>query len=65
MHAILADEPTSSLDDENSTLLLNLLKNINRKKKVTIILTTTDLYTKLPTNKDYALKEGCLQDLRL
>jgi len=60
---ILADEPTSSLDDENSTLLLNLLRNINRKKKVTIILTTTDLYTKLPTNKDYALKEGCLQDL--
>jgi len=60
---ILADEPTSSLDDENSTLLLNLLKNINQEKKVTIILTTTDLYTKLPTNKDYALTEGCLQDL--
>jgi len=60
---ILADEPTSSLDDENSTLLLNLLKNINQEKKATIILTTTDLYTKLPTNKDYAFKEGCLQDL--
>jgi hypothetical protein len=39
-------------------------KNINQKNKVTIILTTTDLYTKLPTNKEYTLKEGHLQDLK-
>ena len=60
---ILADEPTSSLDNENSALLMDLLKQINREKGTVIIVATTDLYEKLPTNKDYALKEGCLQDL--
>ncbi len=60
---ILADEPTSSLDNENSALLMDLLNQINREKDTIIIVATTDLYEKLPTNKDYALKEGCLQDL--
>lgn len=60
---ILADEPISSLDDENSELLIKLLSKINREKKVTIILTTTDLYEKLPTTKDYLLKGGHLHTL--
>jgi putative ABC transport system ATP-binding protein len=60
---ILADEPTSNLDDENSKLLIELLKSINREKKVTIILTTTDLYEKLPTNKDFMLKDGCIHEI--
>lgn len=57
---ILADEPTSSLDDENSALLIELLNQINRKRNTTIVLTTTDLYEKLPTSRDYVLKEGRL-----
>ena len=36
---ILADEPTSSIDDENSQLLMELLNEINRERKATIILT--------------------------
>lgn len=55
---ILADEPTSSLDEENSNLLMNLLTTVNRDKKVTIVLTTTDQYEKLPTTRDYLLKDG-------
>ncbi|MFQ5711349.1 MAG: ABC transporter ATP-binding protein [Candidatus Geothermarchaeales archaeon] len=35
---ILADEPTSNLDEENSILLLDVLKTINEKYKVTMIL---------------------------
>lgn len=62
---ILADEPTSSIDDENSKLLLDLLEEINRERKVTIILTTTDLYERLPTTKDYLLKEGRLHELKV
>lgn len=58
---ILADEPTSSIDEENSQLLIGLLKRINTERNVTILLTTTDLYEKLPTNRDYLLKEGRLQ----
>lgn len=57
---ILADEPTSSLDDENSTVLMDLLQKINKEKGTTILLTTTDLYEKLPTNRNYILKEGHL-----
>jgi putative ABC transport system ATP-binding protein len=57
---IIADEPASSLDDENSELLMNLLSSISQKQKVTIVLTTTDLYEKLPTNRDYLLKDGQL-----
>lgn len=57
---ILADEPASSLDDENSVLLMELLSQINKERDATIILTTTDLYEKLPTNKNYILKEGRL-----
>jgi putative ABC transport system ATP-binding protein len=54
---ILADEPTSSIDDENSQLLMELLTKINRERKVTIILTTTDLYERLPANRDFMLKD--------
>ncbi|MGB9895949.1 MAG: ABC transporter ATP-binding protein, partial [Thermoproteota archaeon] len=57
---ILADEPTSSLDDENSELLIRLLNKINKEKKVTVVITSTDLNEELPTSKDYLLKEGKL-----
>jgi putative ABC transport system ATP-binding protein len=57
---ILADEPTSSIDDENSKLLMNLLSKINRERKVAILLTTTDLYEKLPTSRNFILKDGYL-----
>ncbi len=58
---LLADEPTSSLDDENSELLMDMLCKINREEKVTVVLTTTDLYERLPATNDYALKNGQLQ----
>jgi len=58
---IVADEPTSSIDDENTQLLMNLLNNINKNQQVTIIMTTTDLYEKYPTNKDFLLKDAQLQ----
>jgi len=60
---ILADEPSSSLDDENSQRLMELLGKINRERKVTVILTTTDLYERLPSNRDFMLKEGRLFEL--
>jgi putative ABC transport system ATP-binding protein len=60
---ILADEPTSSIDDENSQLLMDLLNKINNERKVTIIMTTTDLYEKLPTNRDFILKDGHIIEL--
>lgn len=60
---LLADEPTSSLDDENSALLLDLLCKIRKEQKVSIIITSTDLYEKLPTTRDYMLKEGKIAEI--
>jgi ABC-type lipoprotein export system ATPase subunit len=57
---LLADEPTSSLDDENSGFLLDLLRRISGERKVAVVLTSTDLYETLPTSKDYLLRDGVL-----
>jgi len=60
---LLADEPTSSLDDENSVLLLELLKKISTEQNVGLVLTSTDLYEKMPTTKDFMLKEGKIKPI--
>jgi len=38
----LCDEPTSSVDAENQTTIMNILKRINEDKKITVIFTTHD-----------------------
>jgi putative ABC transport system ATP-binding protein len=60
---VLADEPTSSLDDENSALLVDLLSKISLERQVAVVMTSTDLYEKLPTTRDYLLKEGLLRHI--
>ena len=61
---ILADEPTASLDEENSQLLLELFREINEEELVTIILTTVSHEEKLPTHHDYLLKNGRIHLIR-
>jgi len=46
----LNQKPTSTLDNENPALLTDLSKQINREKDTIIIVATTDLHEKLPTN---------------
>jgi tungstate transport system ATP-binding protein len=41
-HVLLCDEPTSSVDEENQGIIINILKQINEQKKITIIFTTHD-----------------------
>jgi len=60
---LLADEPTSSIDDENSKILMNLFTKINQIDKITIILTSTNLYEDMPTDIDYILKNSQLYPL--
>jgi ABC-type lipoprotein export system ATPase subunit len=57
---LLADEPASSIDDENSALMYDLLLKICLEQKVAVVVTSTDLYEKLPTTQDYMLKDGKL-----
>ena len=58
---LIADEPTSSIDDENTELLMNLLTNINKTESLTVIMTTTNLYEQYPTTNDFLLKDAQLQ----
>ena len=51
---ILADEPTGSLDKENSQLIMNLLKELHASGK-TIIIVTHDLNIAQQTNRIIAL----------
>lgn len=57
---IIADEPTSSIDDENTQLLMDLLVKINKDQNVTIVMSTTDMCEKLPVSADYTLKDAKL-----
>lgn len=59
---ILADEPTSSLDDENTEIVLNLLKDVNRMGTA-IVITTTDISENIPSTRDYILRDGVLKIL--
>lgn len=60
---LIADEPTSSIDDENTVLLMNLLTNINKNHGLTVIMTTTDLYEQYPATRDFLLKDAKLHQL--
>ena len=40
--AILADEPTGSLDSKNSGVIMDMLKRVNAENGVTILIVTHD-----------------------
>ncbi|AOT80275.1 ABC transporter ATP-binding protein [Enterococcus faecium] len=44
---LFADEPTGNLDKENSTFIMNFLKNLTEKEKKAVVLVTHDLNSKL------------------
>ena len=60
---ILADEPTSNLDEENSQLVYELFREINHENLTTIVVTEVSLEERLPTSEDYLLKNGILYKL--
>lgn len=57
---LLADEPTGNLDEETSNNINNLFKEINVKKKQTIIVVTHSRELSNITDKKYYLKSGKL-----
>jgi len=59
---LVADEPTSNLDDENTENIVNLLKRINSDMGVTIIIATHDPRIDTLNAKRYTMKEGVLYE---
>jgi putative ABC transport system ATP-binding protein len=57
---ILADEPTGNLDSETGKLIFNLLHDLSKKEKTTIITVTHDLKIAGKTDTSFKLKDGKL-----
>jgi putative ABC transport system ATP-binding protein len=55
---IFADEPTGNLDSASGDVIIELLRQINREKKVTIILVTHDAKIAKATDRIITLKDG-------
>ena len=58
---LLCDEPTSSVDAENQVAIINILRQINELKKITILFTTHDrLQVSSLAQHTLVLKDGRL-----
>ena len=58
-HLLLADEPIANLDPKTSTLIVELLKRINREKQLTIITVIHHIdYVKNYFSRVIAMKDG-------
>ncbi len=55
---ILADEPTGNLDSENGRMVFDLLHNLARTQKTTVIVVTHDLDIAGRTDQTFSLKDG-------
>lgn len=60
---LIADEPTGNLDHETAATIHELLTDLNRQKKMTIIVATHDLSLAARAQKRYRLLDGHLTEL--
>ena len=57
---ILADEPTGALDSKTSVEIMDLLKELNEKEKLTIIVVTHESGVANYTNRIIHIKDGVI-----
>jgi putative ABC transport system ATP-binding protein len=55
---IIADEPTGNLDSKKSEEIVALLKNLNRKKKITLIVITHDPNVAREADRTLHMRDG-------
>ncbi len=58
---ILADEPTGNLDSVNGKNIFNLLHELSKSQKTTVIVITHDVSLAGKTDRRFSLKDGKLQ----
>ena len=59
---IFADEPTGNLDSQNGEIVMNVLKEINKKKGTTICLVTHDEQYAAMAEREIYLIDGVISD---
>ena len=57
---LLCDEPTGNLDSENGKNILNLLKQLNKEEKTTVVMVTHDKDIAAIADRVVHLKDGLL-----
>lgn len=59
---ILADEPTGALDSKTGDVILNLMKDIHKKEKVTLIMVTHEPYVAEMGNRVITVLDGKIRN---
>jgi lipoprotein-releasing system ATP-binding protein len=59
---LLADEPTGNLDAANGQSVLELLRDLNRERDLTIILVTHDQHIAQQADRVVRLAEGRIEE---
>ncbi|BFN06042.1 ABC transporter ATP-binding protein [Clostridium tetani] len=57
---ILADEPTGALDQKNSKIIMDILKDLNKSENKTILIVTHDINVAKYCNKILNMRDGKL-----
>jgi putative ABC transport system ATP-binding protein len=57
---ILADEPTGNLDSENSAIVLDMLRNLNREFKQTIVMITHNPEAAAVASRTIEMRDGMI-----
>jgi ABC-type lipoprotein export system ATPase subunit len=55
---LLADEPTGNLDSKNAVLILDLLSDLHRERRMTLILITHDMTVARRASRAIQMKDG-------
>jgi putative ABC transport system ATP-binding protein len=60
---LLCDEPTGNLDTKNGKIIMDIIKNLNKKKNVTVVLVTHDPATAEYADKIIQMRDGRILDV--
>jgi putative ABC transport system ATP-binding protein len=58
---VIADEPTANLDSENSRMVVDLMREMNRSRKVTFVFTTHDPRLLEHVDRKILLRDGNIE----